>query len=279
MASLENSIFSPDQNVRHMKPPVVPQIVATSVCCIGPVIVGLSLGYSSPAIPELCRENILDTKDKQSWFASLLTLGAIAGVPITGLLLDNLGRKATIMLSCLPFSIGWLLMQLVQQTNYIVLYCSRILVGIGMGMNVFVTPIYIGEIASPHLRGLLGAMIQLGIAVGIVLAYGLGIALTWQWLAVLGSCLAAALVVLMLLLPETPRWYLKKHNFNGALKALKRVRGPYINVEPECLQMALHLEQGGMTAREFFSSGQDFMLLQLSLTVYSPVKILVLPYD
>lgn len=70
--------------------------------------------------------------------------------------------------------------------------------------------VYIAEVVSPKLRGTLGAVNQLSITIGVLIAYGLGSWLTYKWLAIVGIGLAGTLSVGMLFLPETPRWLLTR---------------------------------------------------------------------
>ena len=87
--------------------------------------------------------------------------------------------------------------------------------------------------------------------------YGLGFALSWRWLASVGSVLSVLLALLMLLLPETPRYLLMKRNTDEALKSLKWLRGPNINVEQECEEIMRNLETSDttMSFREILTPG------------------------
>ena len=67
-------------------------VVLTVCMSVSPYIITLSPSSSSAG----------------SWFASLMPLGAILGTLVAGFLIDFLGRKTSLLLMTLPFSLGWL---------------------------------------------------------------------------------------------------------------------------------------------------------------------------
>ncbi|XP_033640705.1 solute carrier family 2, facilitated glucose transporter member 8-like isoform X2 [Asterias rubens] len=208
------------------------------LCCgvalLAALSMGFALGYSSPADVDLTKSGILN-ESEASWFSSLLNIGAVMGGPIAGYLLGKMGRKITLMMVSLPFVAGWVLLAACETVAP--LYIGRILTGIGAGMASLITPVYIAEMSSPQLRGLLGASFQLIITAGILIVYALGIAFNHVWLAITGGCLAALLVVLMLPMPESPRFYLIRHQREKALEILRWLRGPSADIDAECREV------------------------------------------
>jgi len=87
-----------------------------------------------------------------------------------------------------------------------------ILTGIGIGAISLAAPLYVAEVATVERRGALGSGFQLLVAFGVFASYGLGALLSWTWLAVAGAVLACLHVLLLILVPETPRWLLSKEN-------------------------------------------------------------------
>jgi len=73
-----------------------------------------------------------------------------------------------------------------------------------------VAPLYVAEVAAANHRGPLGTAFQLLVTVGVFLAYSVGSVVSWSWLAVTGASLCFLHVVLLLTVPETPRWLLAK---------------------------------------------------------------------
>ena len=81
---------------------------------------------------------------------------------------------------------------------------------------------------------MLGSVNQLAVTAGILLAYVLGVACSWQWLAFIGAVPPTLLVILMYWMPESPRWFLGNNRRGDALAALMWLRGPEADVKEEC---------------------------------------------
>lgn len=76
--------------------------------------IGQFLGWPSPSLPKLMEDNNVKhsihlTTDEASWVASLLTLGAIAGAIICGLMVNLIGRKNIMLFTAVPSIISWLI--------------------------------------------------------------------------------------------------------------------------------------------------------------------------
>lgn len=68
---------------------------------------------------------------------------------------------------------------------------------------------------------------------GILLCFVAGKYMNWSELAFLGGTLPIPFLLLMLIIPETPRWYVSRNRNEDARKALKWLRGKQADVEPE----------------------------------------------
>ena len=205
------------------------------------------------------------TEDQFDWFASLLAVGALIGGPVAGILIDLLGRKTGIMLSALPFVTGWAL--IASAGNVYLLCLGRFLTGFACGMASLSAPTYIAEISSKQLRGLLGGGFQLAVVFGVLLAFLFGIPLSYIWLAILAAIFGVCMVMLLLFIPESPRWYFK-NNPEKARKSLEWLRGPNspsINTEIHEIEQTT-VEQ---------NQRQPFRELLLQKTVYKPLILSV----
>ena len=75
------------------------------------------------------------------WIASIFNIGCLIGALGSGSLLSRIGRKWTMILSNVPFALGWiclLLPALLEMTNPALFYVGRILTGIGK-LNIHVS--------------------------------------------------------------------------------------------------------------------------------------------
>lgn len=68
---------------------------------------------------------------------------------------------------------------------------------------------------------------------GILLCFVAGKYMNWSNLAYLGGALPIPFLLLMLVIPETPRWYVSRGKDEAARKALQWLRGQQADVEPE----------------------------------------------
>lgn len=79
---------------------------SVAVVLIGFLLLGFAIGYSSPVIDDL-ETTYLHNSVYEGLFYALLPIGALIGAPLTGWLTDHIGRKNSLLLSTLPFAIGW----------------------------------------------------------------------------------------------------------------------------------------------------------------------------
>ena len=84
--------------------------------------------------------------------------------------------------------------------------------------------LYIAEISPAKYRGALGSANQLGVTIGLLIAYSLGACLKWHWLAIAAAVPITVMAILMLCFPETPRWLIKNDRMNEACQALMFLR-------------------------------------------------------
>ncbi len=216
----------------------LPQFITTFIACLAATSAGMALGYTAQALDKIENDGKLN-EDQSTWFGSLISVGAMVGGPIAGSFIDLLGRKFTIMTCAIPFVVGWLIIAAVN--NYIALYMGRILTGIGLGMATLSVPLYIAETSSKDMRGMLGSGGQLGIVIGVLMGFSLGIPLSWRWLAVASAVVPAVLVISMLFIPETPRWLISKCQRVEAANALQHLRGSRANIEEELAEIEYNL--------------------------------------
>ncbi|XP_076055621.1 facilitated trehalose transporter Tret1-like isoform X2 [Oratosquilla oratoria] len=103
-------------------PSLLPQLFATLVASMGTFSMGTVIGYAAPASPQLVDNsthvsNLHITLEENAWFSSIMSIGGLAGGPLGGVLMKNLGRKGTIIASCIPYLSGWILIGSVAQLN------------------------------------------------------------------------------------------------------------------------------------------------------------------
>lgn len=235
-----------DAPVRVRKPQFRNQILAAIIICLGPVSMGNVVGYSSPAVPDMNHRKYPLDDQESSLFGSLVTIGALFGGLMAGPLVDYLGRKFCIMLTCVPNVVGWLLIvysNQVSTSHLSFLYMGRIVTGICAGISSLSAPVYISEIASPEIRGTLGSGFQLFVNFGIFIAYMVGTYVPWTYLALVCSLVPIFLMLLIIPMPESPVWLIRNQRRDEALNALLWLRGVDSNIEGECFEIEENLRK------------------------------------
>ncbi|KAJ7568995.1 hypothetical protein O6H91_01G056200 [Diphasiastrum complanatum] len=209
---------------------VVIAALCTLVVAFGTISFGFSLGYSSPTQAGIMRDLNLSIS-QFSLFGSLVNFGAMIGAITSGRIADNLGRKGALMVASVPHLLGWL--AIVFSQGALVLYGGRFLLGFGAGVISFTVPVYIAETAPRHLRGSLGAMHQLAVTIGVLLAYSGGLVLSWRILAATGTIPVALLLLGLCFIPESPRWLAKAGYEDKLVASLKALRGKNNDISAE----------------------------------------------
>lgn len=165
----------------------------------------------------------------------------------------------------------------------------------GVGIASMLSPLYISEICPARIRGALVAMYQLAITVGILVAYfsnaaiaalgqSLGDTITneslhWivaadPWRAMFGAeaVPAAAFFLLLLVVPESPRWLFQRGEESTARKILSRISGSTeADREIQEIRDALAEEQGSL--KELLTPAyRGALLIGILLPLFSQVS-------
>ena len=103
----------------------------------------------------------------------------------------------------------------------------RFIGGVGIGVSSVVAPAYISEISTASTRGRLTAMYQFNIVFGILIAYlsnyfleGVGGDNDWRWMLGVLAIPALIYTVMVMAVPESPRWLISKKNDLAAAKKI-----------------------------------------------------------
>ena len=241
-------------------------LLVVACAYLGPLSFGYSIGYSSPAIPQLEKISMLDSV-MSGWFGSLLTVGGMIGGPVAGWLVEKFGRKWTIGSSAVPFILGWLCILSADTVRGLLM--GRFLCGLASGMTMVCVPVYIAEVSTSAVRGMLGSGVQLVITVGILAAYVAGLYSDWWHMAAYALIPAILSFAVVTFIPETPHFLLMNEQKSEAAKALTQLRSKYTDVQLECRDI-----EDGMEVKESFS-WSEFKRPELSKPLIIALMIMV----
>ncbi|KAI1458044.1 general substrate transporter [Annulohypoxylon moriforme] len=175
------------------------------------------------------------------------TIGAIvAGWFFGGPTADYFGRRIGMGIGCLLTIAATFMQAFAPWHNLGCFIGGRVLIGIGQGMALTAGPIYIGEVSPPEIRGQIMTFWQMFYSVGSFIAYWIAYASNahkavlghWDWRMVVIFQLLVPVLILILLpfQPESPRWWIKRHNnVDKAKKTLRLIRDSEDEVEYEVL--------------------------------------------
>ena len=153
-------------------------------------------------------------------------IGAVGGALFAGRLSDTYGRRLMILISATIFIVDAIGSALADSEAVLVI--ARVVVGAAIGLASAAAPVYISEVSPPDVRGRLVTFFQLSVTVGIVVAYGVGLAFEpsgdWRWMLGLGAVPAIALLIGMLRMPQSPRWLVMVGRGYDARATLERIR-------------------------------------------------------
>ena len=172
-------------------------------------------------------------------------IGCIIGGIISGFLTNRLGRKRSLLIAAFIFftsSLGAAFPETFffarGEASMGVLFMFnfyRIFGGIGVGLASAVCPMYIGEIAPANIRGRLVSWNQFAIIFGMLVVYfvnwGIANGQTIEWINAIGwrrmflsEAIPAGLFgLLVLCIPETPRYLAMNHQDEKALNVLTKI--------------------------------------------------------
>ena len=154
---------------------------------------------------------------------SMALWGTVTGALIGGIPSQKYGRKKVLFWIGVLFAISAFGSALAP--NPYVFSFFRFIGGLGIGVSSVVAPTYISEISTPATRGRLGAMYQFNIVFGILVAYlsnyflqGVGGANDWRWMLGVLAIPSVIYTLMVLGVPESPRWLITKKNDLPAAK-------------------------------------------------------------
>ncbi|KAK6332870.1 hypothetical protein TWF696_002891 [Orbilia brochopaga] len=181
---------------------------------------------------------------------------AVLGCWLTAPLNKWLGRRGTIFLSCVIAALASIWEAFTY--NWQQLFAARFVLGLGIGPKSATVPVYAAETAPANIRGALVMQWQAWTAFGIMLGNLMSVAFyslpeDVGWRIMLGSTVVAPIIVCaqVYFCPESPRWYLKRHDVQKAYKSLLRLRNHRIQAARDVFYMhyAIRVEEESQQGR------------------------------
>ena len=207
--------------------------------------------------------HIQNNASLSGWANSCALIGCLAGALASGMLSDKFGRKRLLIAAAALFAVTSVGNGLAGSFGIFIAW--RSLGGVAIGLASSLSPMYISEVAPASMRGRLVSVNQLTIVVGVLVAQLLNWWLVrdlpsgatdefirgswfgqvgWRWMFALTAAPSLLFLFGMFLVPESPRWLLKKGRNTEAAKTLTRIGGEaYAQAEVSDVENTLHHEK------------------------------------
>ena len=152
-------------------------------------------------------------------------LGQLVGAIAFGWIAEHWGRRSSMLVTLLIFSLGALACAGAQ--SYMMLLSLRFIQGIGLGGEIPLMAAYVNEFAHAKDRGRFSVSIQVLFSFGLVIVALVGVYVVphwgWQWMFVIGAIPALLAIPMRAVLPESPRWLASRGRYVEADEALSRI--------------------------------------------------------
>ncbi|AWB68894.1 MFS transporter [Saccharobesus litoralis] len=235
-------------------------IMFSAIVAFGGFVFGLDAALISGTTGYLTSEFGLDDLQLGN-VVSAPALGVLLALVVTGAICESIGRKKTLILIAALYIVS--AVTSVIAPSYEALVAARFLGGLAFA-SLSMASMYIGEIAPAKQRGKLVSTNQIMIVVGLTTAYFANyflVGLTtndpefakeigllgneWRWMLGVEVIPAVLWGILLLTVPESPRWLISKGRIEEAKQALSRLMAPEkIDAEVEEVRNNLKADGG-----------------------------------
>lgn len=239
-------------------------ILISGVAAIGGLLFGFDTAVIAGTIPALRSFFSLDDS-AIGLVVAAASIGCIPGALFAGNLANRYGRKWMMLITAILYIVAAIGSGIAGSFAELVIY--RFIGGLAIGMASTLAPIYISEVAPASFRGRLGMSQQLAIVLGILLAFVSNYFIAnagWSfltpenaWRYMLGAAVIPSILffVLLLFVPESPRWLILRERHDYARRIFGRIyHEQAANIEVEAVKADIARNSGKMKFSEIFSS-------------------------
>ena len=213
-------------------------ILISCVATIGGFLFGFDSGVINGTVDGL-QQAFGSTKAGLGFEVASMLLGCAIGTFFAGRLADNWGRRSVLLISAVLFLLSSICSGAAHSS--LVFVIARVIGGFAVGAASVMSPAYIAEVAPARYRGRLATVQQIAIISGLFAAFLSNYLLAksagasteilwagqeaWRWMFWMMAIPSVAFLVLLLIIPESPRYLVVKRRKDDALKVLTRLFG------------------------------------------------------
>ncbi|XP_038219608.1 facilitated trehalose transporter Tret1-like [Zerene cesonia] len=200
------------------------QIFITICVYIGQMLAGYLLSWTAPVVPKLedpsqspLSRSLNDVE--KSLLASVIYITGFPGVFFTSWFANYKGRKPGLIIGAFVILISFLI--LVLATNFTTLLIGRLVTGLGLSFGGVLTTVYLGEITSTNIRGIVLTGLGIIQTLGSLFMVAVGPYVSYAVICYIGLIISAIYVIAMFLIPESPVFYVLKDDETKVQTVLK----------------------------------------------------------
>ncbi|XP_037295983.1 facilitated trehalose transporter Tret1 isoform X2 [Manduca sexta] len=189
------------------------QAFVASCIYLGQALCGYIAGWPSNVIIKLQDPEqtplpeVLD--DSEAFLIGTLSFVGVVSCGVAGYLSNLKGRVPCLLLGTMLCSIGFLLKALAG--NLAMIYVGRCFASLGVGIIFVLNLVYLAEISSTNIRGIFLVGTGVSNSFGMLIGYIVGGFTSYAVTAWFGFGLAVGFCATLFIIPETPYFYLLKH--------------------------------------------------------------------
>ncbi|HTV78154.1 MAG TPA: sugar porter family MFS transporter [Steroidobacteraceae bacterium] len=204
---------------------------------------GFMFGYDSGVIngtQDGLQQAFSLTRFETGFNVAAILVGCAVGAFIAGRLADLIGRRTVMIIAAILFVVSALAAG--GAPSSVVFIVARFIGGLGVGAASVLCPAYISEVTPARSRGRLASLQQVMIITGLTGAFlgnyflakaaGNSTAIlwlgypAWRWMFWAQLIPAAIFLIMLLIIPESPRFLVSRGRMPQAQKVLARIVGP-----------------------------------------------------
>jgi sugar porter (SP) family MFS transporter len=206
---------------------------------------------------------------------SMALWGTVVGAVFGGIPTQKFGRKKVLVWVGILFSLSAIGTALAPGPYIFSFF--RFIGGLGIGVSSVAAPTYISEISTPSTRGRLGALYQFNIVFGILVAFlsnyflkGVGGANDWRWMMGVLAIPSVIYSLLVVGVPESPRWLItRKNDIDQSKKILSNLGIEDVDVEVSSIMESYRHESLGKQSSIFSDKYKTVLWLAFLIAFFN----------
>ena len=224
-------------------------VKSTIVAALGGLLFGFDTAVISGTTAGLQSFFAL-TEEAKGFTVAIAVIGTVFGALFASIPGDKYGRRDSLrgmailyMISAVGCAFAW---------DWYSLLFFRFIGGLGIGGSSVLGPMYIAEIAPAKWRGRLVGFFQFNVVAGILVAYlsnyiirlaNLG-PQDWRWMLGVTGLPALFFLLMLFLIPRSPRWLVKKSRLAEARETLNAIGEDDVEAALQTIVQAVDVEHG-----------------------------------